>query len=167
MRLSVYAGGRGLASSGEFTQTHTLWVQERVRSGAIELRKVNGLVSPTDLFAKHLTSRDRVNQLIELFNCEYRDGRSTIAPELNPAGINAIRSEHDPHINNQSPTHDPDALPHLYETDDMNELFEKAIAPDEMDCSPTGKCICSHPECRVCFPSKEYEFGPAITKSEA
>ena len=37
-------------------QTHTLWVQERVRSKAMELRKVNGLVNPADLFTKHLTS---------------------------------------------------------------------------------------------------------------
>ena len=36
-------------------QTHTLWFQERVRSGAIELRKVSGLVNPADLFTKYLT----------------------------------------------------------------------------------------------------------------
>ena len=63
-------------------QTHTLWVQERVRTGAIQLRKVNGLVNPADLFTKHLSSRDRVTQLVQLFNCEYRDGRATTAPLL-------------------------------------------------------------------------------------
>ena len=46
-------------------RTHTLWVQERVRTGAIQLRKVNGLVNPADLFTKHLTSRDRVTQPVE------------------------------------------------------------------------------------------------------
>ena len=119
------------------------------------------------MFTKHLTSRDHVTQLIELFNCEYRYGRSTNAPELRPAAINAIQDEHDPDSNNQSPTHNPDALPHLYETDYMNKLFEKAVAPAEMDCAPTGQCICSRPECRTWCPPKEYELGPAINSSEA
>ena len=141
--------GRSGLGKLRHVQTHTLWLQERVRSRAIELGKVNGLVNPADLFTKHLTSRDRVTQLIELLNCEYRDGRSTIAPELRPAAINAIQSEHDPDSNNQSPAHDPDVLPHLYETDDMNKFFEKAIAPAELDCASTGRCICSRPECRT------------------
>ena len=108
-----------------------------------------------------------MTQLIELLNCEYRDGRSTIAPELRPAAINAIQSEHDPDANNQSPTHDPDVLPHLYETDDMDKLVEKAIAPAEMDCAPTGRCICSLPECGILFPPRWHELGPAVTNSEA
>ena len=62
--------------------------------------------------------------------------------------------------------HDPDVLPHFYEAGDLDKLFDKAEAPAEMDCAPTGECICSRPECRVCFPSKEYSFGPAIVNSE-
>ena len=78
---SVAVGICGRSGLGKLrhVQGHKLWVQERVRLGAIELRKVNGLVSPADLFMKHLTSKDRVNQLIELFNREYRDGRSAAA----------------------------------------------------------------------------------------
>ena len=69
---SAAVGMCGRSGLGKFrhVQTRTLWVQERVRSGAIELRKVSGLVNPADLFTKHLTSRDRVTQLIALFNCE-------------------------------------------------------------------------------------------------
>ena len=80
---SAAVGNRGRSGLGNLrhVQTHTLWVQERVGSGAIQLRKVNGLVNPADLFTKHLTSRDPVNQLIELFDCEYREGRSATAPE--------------------------------------------------------------------------------------
>ena len=74
--------GRSGLGKLRHVQTHTLWVQERVRSGAIELRKVCGDVNPADLFTKHLASRDRVNQLVELFNCEYREGRAHTAPEL-------------------------------------------------------------------------------------
>ena len=33
--------------------THTLWVQQAVRSKRIELRKVSGEVNPADLFTKH------------------------------------------------------------------------------------------------------------------
>ena len=58
-------------------------------------------------------------------------------------------------------------LPHHYEAGDIDKLFDKAIAPDELDCAPTGECICSRPECRVCFPVKNYGFGPAIVNSEA
>ena len=74
--------GRSGLGKLRHVQAHTLWVQERVRSKAMELRKVNGLVNPADLFTKHLMSRERMNQLVELFNCEYRDGRSAAAPEL-------------------------------------------------------------------------------------
>ena len=159
--------GRSGLGKLRHVQTHTLWVRERVRTGAIELRKVNGLVNPADLFTRHLTSRDRVTQLIELVNCEYRDGRSTIAPDLRPAPINAIQSEHDPDANYQSPMYDPDVLPHLYEAGDRDKLFEKATVPAEMDCAPTGRCICSRPECGICFPPRGPEFGPAVTNSEA
>ena len=148
-------------------QTHTLWFQERVRSGDIELRKVNGPVNPADLSTKHLTSRDRITQLNELFNCKDRHGRSTIAPELRPAAINTIVNDNDPDINNQSPMHDPDVLPHLYEGAGIDAIFEKATAPAELDCAPTGRCICSRLECGICFPPRGSEVDPVVEKSEA
>ena len=55
-------------------ETHTLWVQEKVRTGAIEVRKVRGDVNPADLFTKHLPSKDKIHQLVGLFGCEYRSG---------------------------------------------------------------------------------------------
>lgn len=163
--------GRSGLGKLRHVQTHTLWVQERVRSGAIELRKVNGLVNPADLFTKHLTSRDRVNQLIELFNCEYREGRSAAAPELRkdrePAAVHSVQKDYDPDTNNRSPMHDPDVLPHMYDPEEMSKTFEVATAPDELDCAPTGRCICSRPTCRECFPLRPAEFGPPIGNSEA
>ena len=39
-------------------ETHTLWVQEKVRTGAIAVRKGAGEVNPADLFTKHLPSKD-------------------------------------------------------------------------------------------------------------
>ena len=42
-------------------ETHTLWVQEKVRVGAIALRKLRGDVNPADLFTKHLPSKDQTH----------------------------------------------------------------------------------------------------------
>ena len=46
------------SSLGKFRhlETHTLWVQEKVRTGAIAVRKVAGEVNPADLFTKYLLS---------------------------------------------------------------------------------------------------------------
>ena len=67
--------------------TQCLWIQQRIRDGSIELRKVRGEVNPADLFTKHLPSRDKVRQLLALFNCWYEDGRPDGAPQLKRAGI--------------------------------------------------------------------------------
>ena len=63
-------------------ETHTLWVQEKIRMGDFILMKVKGDVNPADLFTKHLSSSDRVKMLVSLFGCEYRSGRATSAPLL-------------------------------------------------------------------------------------
>ena len=122
------------------THTHTLWVQERVRRGAIQLRKVNGLVNPADLFAKHLTSRDRVDQLVEFFNCECRDVRASTAPQLNtdtvPLPVGHVATLDDD-INNQGSAHDPDILVHNYDDEDLSTMFPRAVAPEDPDGAPT------------------------------
>ena len=74
--------GRSGLGKLRHVQTHTPWVQEMVRTGAIELRKVHGEVNPADLFTKHLSSRDRMIRLVKLFNCEFCDGRADSAPHL-------------------------------------------------------------------------------------
>ena len=81
-RAAVGVSGRSGLGKLRRVQTHTLWVQlqERVRTGAIQLRKVNALVNPVDLFTQHLISRDRVNQLVELFNCEYVSTETVVHP---------------------------------------------------------------------------------------
>jgi len=62
--------------------THTLWVQQAVRAGRIDLRKVNGEVNPADLFTKHSLSRERLIKLVSLFDCDFRGGRAETAPQL-------------------------------------------------------------------------------------
>jgi hypothetical protein len=65
--------------------THTLWVQQAVRSGRVDLRKVAGEANPADLFTKHSLSRDRLMNLTTLFDCEFRGGRAESAPQTRTA----------------------------------------------------------------------------------
>jgi hypothetical protein len=62
--------------------THSLWVQQAVRTGRITVRKVKGLDNPADLFTKHIPTHDKIRHLTELFGCRHESGRSTAAPTL-------------------------------------------------------------------------------------
>ena len=62
--------------------TRCLWVQQRVRNGDVELRKVRGDMNPADLFTKHLASETKIEDLLRLFGCKYEGGRARGAPEL-------------------------------------------------------------------------------------
>ena len=65
--------------------THSLWLQQAVRSGRITVRKVKGEYNPADLFTKHLPSGEKVHQLVRLFGCYYSEGRPEKAPTLRTA----------------------------------------------------------------------------------
>ena len=109
--------------------THTLWIQERVRDGTIELRKVRGEVNPADLFTKHLLSRERVTNLTQLFGCEFRGGRPANAPQLRKEGgieVHAVGPDEEDAYTR--PCHDPAVLPHHYCEVDLNEHFPKVEA---------------------------------------
>ncbi len=62
--------------------THTLWVQQAVRTGRLELKKVPGEQNPADLLTKHSQTAERLAKLVALFNCEFRTGRAVSAPQL-------------------------------------------------------------------------------------
>ena len=65
--------------------THTLWVQQAVRSKRLVIKKVLGEENPADLLTKHSISQERVNKLAELFDCKFADGRAESAPKLRNA----------------------------------------------------------------------------------
>ena len=117
-------------------ETHTLWVQEKVRTKAISVRKVRGEVNPADLFTKHLPSKDKVHQLMGLFGCEYRAGRAESAPLLRPAGSSGQQGSHladvDPlptfSVEAEGEIHDGTLLPHLYPADDIKKMFPRIEA---------------------------------------
>ena len=120
-------------------ETHTLWVQEKIRAGAFELRKVKGDVNPADLFTKHLSSRERVHLLVGLFGCVYRDGRAATAPLLRsnyedgnlcaPHGDDGIVDGDDEallfeeHHAQDALRHDIGRLPHDHSPEEMAKFF--------------------------------------------
>ena len=80
--------------------TKSLWVQQKVRDGSLEFRKVRGEVNPADHFTKHLSSEARVTELLRLFGCHFVGGRAEGAPQLrretgvSHSGVLAMESEH-------------------------------------------------------------------------
>ena len=131
--------------------TRSLWVQQRVRDGSLELRKVRGEVNPADLFTKHLSSEDRVTSLLNLLGSRYTGGRAVEAPKLRRTeeegkgllacemvyavvGKTVVQEgyvypavEVDGVYVAEAYLHDERSLPHLI-AGDINELFPKALA---------------------------------------
>ena len=62
-------------------EVHYLWVQERVRNGDLELRKVSGTENPADLLTKHLSARDMLKYMSK-FGVSYQDGRAAVTPTV-------------------------------------------------------------------------------------
>ena len=62
--------------------THTLWIQQAVRMGRVDLRKVLGEEKLADLFTKHSLSRQRLEKLAELHGCGNLGGRAASAPKM-------------------------------------------------------------------------------------
>ena len=60
--------------------THSLWVQQAIRTGRFVLSKVDGEKNPADIFTKHLPSREKLSSLVKIFGCVYASGRSDAAP---------------------------------------------------------------------------------------
>ena len=59
--------------------THTLWIQQAVRLGRVDLRKVAGEVNPADLFTKHSLIQLRLEELVASHGCKYLEGRAESA----------------------------------------------------------------------------------------
>ena len=119
-------------------ETHTLWVQEKVRTGAIVVRKVAGEVNPADLFTKHLPSKDKIHQLTALFGCEYREGRSVTAPLLRPnvgqqdGHLPDVEHGDDPlphFVIQEARAHDGSMLPQQYDREEIESMFPIITAP--------------------------------------
>ena len=118
--------------------THTLWVQQAVRSKRVDLRKVAGEVNPADLFTKHSLTRERLMGLTRLFGLEFQGGRAASAPQTRVsastratlAEVMAVDSGHEC-VGEQDPI-----MPHLsYSKADLDEVHPpiKAVEADDDD----------------------------------
>ena len=56
-----------------------LWVQQKVRSGAVDLVKVAGADNPADIMTKYV-GREILEKMLGLLNMEVRSGRAACAP---------------------------------------------------------------------------------------
>ena len=60
---------------------HTLWVQQAVRSKRLDIKQVLGEEDPADLLTKHSLSKDRLDKLVGLFDCQFNGGCAGAAPQ--------------------------------------------------------------------------------------
>jgi hypothetical protein len=116
--------------------THTLWIQQAVRSRRVDLRKIAGEVNPADLFTKHSLTRDRLMKLSELFKVEFGGGRAESAPQTRCgtgrkstlAEVLGVGSGHGSE-GEQGPT-----MPHLeHHGQELDRLYPSVVAAEAVD----------------------------------
>ena len=74
------ASRRGLGKVRHI-EVHQLWVQDKVASGEIEVRKVEGKANIADMLTKHVGSEDIRIHLHHTFQ-SYEQGRQDIMPHV-------------------------------------------------------------------------------------
>ena len=111
--------------------THTLWVQQAVGTGAVDLRKVLGEVNPADLFTKHSLSRERLAKLVGLFDCKFLGGRAESAPETR---VEATKKVTMADINEVISDTSAPYMPHtLLRKEDLDTHFPSVEVPEAVD----------------------------------
>ena len=153
-------GRRGLGKLRHI-DTQSLWIQQKVRNKAIELRKIRGEMNPADLFTKHLPGEEKIKSLVKLMECEFRGGRAESAPKLRDQHAGPTKEllnvqEEEYHIEQEGRVfpaveyeggfvaeaylHQHDELPHMHAN--LEELFPRAITAAEEaegeDVTPCG-----------------------------
>jgi|GEM_PF-3583062 len=119
--------------------THTLWVQQAVRSRRIQLLKIAGEVNPADVFTKHSLSRDRLMKLTKLFDCKYMSGRAASAPQMRStsgtrvtmAEANAVEEE-----DHSQGEKDPEMPHRVLARDALERLHPPVVAPHDLHQEP-------------------------------
>ncbi len=116
--------------------THTLWVQQAVRSKRIDLKKVDGEQNPADLFTKHSLTRERLAKLTRLFDCEYKGGRAASAPQTRSAQGNTVTMSEAMVLEDGSiaqENYEP-VMPHRTMTrEQLDCAYPSLQAPEELD----------------------------------
>ena len=140
----VQAGPREL----RHLDCQTLWVQQRLRRRDFELRKVLGTENPADLFTKHMDSAAKLDGLVKLYGCEFREGRAAAAPSLKKQhqsqGVDEKalmaclpHTRHAREIETRYPRAQPDE--ELREDDEQEDLQEAANTAPERSSRLSGR----------------------------
>jgi len=131
--------------------THTLWIQQAVRTKRVDLRKVDGECNPADVLTKHSLSRQRLESLITLYSCRYLGGRAESAPQVKQgASARTTMAQADNELDNvedglpeghgsgadssDTTCHGsgPPSMPHVDLTlDELDRLHPSLIPPDD------------------------------------
>jgi hypothetical protein len=118
-------------------ETHTLWVQQAVRSGRVDLRKVKGETNPADLFTKPLVSRERLGMLVDLLGCRYKGGRAEVAPAMRTTQSAKLTIGE---VNLLEDGSEAPSMPHLDLTEDeLNEHHPSLSVPTEVSSEDEAK----------------------------
>ena len=130
---------------------HTLWIQQAVRLGRIDLRKVDGESNPADILTKHSISRDRLDKLVTLHGCKYVEGRAANAPKMRSGGsgratmaghgsINSIRgqtkdqqdSSPEKKVEESDANKNDPLMPHLiFNGQELEKRYPRFTAPED------------------------------------
>jgi len=125
--------------------THSLWVQQAVRTGRIVVRKVKGTENPADLFTKHIPTHEKIRELVRLFGCRYESGRAAAAPTLRRERLtkdvlaDTYLCDGDVPLGNferavlvdTAPSALPGLLPHEHPSGELDAYFPKMPVPDD------------------------------------
>ena len=111
--------------------TQTLWIQQAVRTGKVELRKVAGEENPADLLTKHSLTRARLSKLVDLYGCKYMEGRPESAPQTRKSGSTKFTMA-DAQLNAADHNNDGLCMPHLvHSSEELDRRHPKMQVPDE------------------------------------
>jgi len=115
--------------------THTLWVQQAVRSGKVDLRKIRGEQNPADLLTKHLTSSERLKALVKVAGGVYRSGRSDSAPQMRSTklGKATMAEAHAVEAQADDDVYEPPVMPHVDYPDRMDSVHPSLEVPPDCD----------------------------------
>ena len=103
----------------------SLWIQQRILHGELEVRKIAGEENPADLYTKHRVSTAKIEQLVNLFGGQFRDGRAEAAPHFKQDPTTAGMVEALISDSTAQSGYGPDMsmLPHLMPTDEIDKFF--------------------------------------------
>ena len=113
--------------------THTLWVQQAVRSGKIDLRKIRGEQNPADLLTKHLASSERLRALVQVAGGVYRGGRSESAPQTRSSKLGKATMAEAHAVETDDGIHEPPVMPHIQYPERMDAEHPPLTVPPDTD----------------------------------